>query len=89
MKDTQAMMTTTSHHVVPQHEGICVSFLTYGIRLKPISNPLVGDANLAFVVPLKSNGMFIYVYVIPKLPAPLEFVAYNIQPLLNLTYKLL
>ena len=57
--------------------------------LKIIFNPLVGDARLVFVVPLKQNCLFIYVNVLFNIPAPLGIVADIIQHLCNIEQKLL
>ena len=58
-----------------EHEGIYAAFSTYGTILKPISNILVGDAKLFFVVPLEPTGMFIYIHVMSSILEPLEVVA--------------
>ena len=74
VKVTQAMIITTVHDVIPEHEGICVSFFTYVIRFKTISNTLVRNTKLVFLVSLEPNYIFIYGNVLTSIIAPIEFV---------------
>ena len=50
------------NNIVPEHEDMCVAFFTDDIIFKPISNTLVGNSKLVFVVLLEPNCMFIYGY---------------------------
>ena len=52
MKVTQSMMTTPWHHIVLEHKGIFLALFKCVVIFKNISNPLVGDENILFVVNL-------------------------------------
>ena len=82
-------MTTTWHHVIMENEGMFVAFFICGISMKSISNHLLGDLNIVFVVHLGPNGMFIYVHVISVISSPFEVVDDIIQKLCILEQSLM
>ena len=53
---------------------MCVDFFTHGISMKPIFNPLVGHANIVFIVLLEPSGTFVYDHVMSTIPVPHEVV---------------
>ena len=55
-----------------------------GIIIKPISNIIVGDVKIVFVVILEPNGMLIHLHFISINPEHFEVVSDMIQELFNL-----
>ena len=79
MKVLIAMICTHCNHTVLEHEDIREALFTYGISLKPISNTLVDDANILFMVKLELNCILIYGDVLLSIQTPLEVVAEMIK----------
>ena len=78
-------MTTAWYDFMIEQKVIFVAFFIDIIGLEIISNTLLVDVNLLFVITLESNGLFVFGHVLPIIPAHIGFLSETIKICLTLS----